>query len=37
VPAFQALYDSLSDQQKKKADTVFGRSQEGPQPAARKK
>jgi hypothetical protein len=37
VPAFQSLYDSLSDQQKKKADTVFGRSQEGPQPAARKK
>jgi protein CpxP len=26
VPAFQALYDSLSDEQKKNADTIFGQS-----------
>ena len=35
VPAFQSLYDSLSDQQKKSADAIFGRnSQGGGQPPA---
>ena len=38
VPAFQSLYDSLSDQQKKTADTVFGRGQESaPPPSSRRK
>jgi len=38
TPAFQSLYESLTDQQKKKADTLFARgSKESPQPAARKK
>jgi protein CpxP len=29
VPAFQSLYDSLSDQQKKTADSIFGHSSQG--------
>jgi periplasmic protein CpxP/Spy len=38
VPAFQSLYESLSDQQKKTADTVFGRGQESaPPPSSRRK
>jgi hypothetical protein len=42
VPAFQSLYDSLSDQQKKTADTVFGQPPQGsphaaPAPAPRRK
>ena len=40
VPALQALYDSLSDQQKKTADSIFGGAPEGgaqPAPAPRRK
>lgn len=41
VPAFQSLYDSLSDQQKKTADSIFGRGSQsgggGVQPPARPK
>jgi protein CpxP len=36
LPAFQSLYDSLSDQQKKTADSIFGgNAQGGGQPAPR--
>ena len=34
VPAFQSLYDALSDQQKKTADSIFGRNQQGGAPPA---